>query len=88
MTTTLEDMPVILRFSYIPDLDDDDDHDDGADDVQLLSEDGAEARGGGLSCGRGRSWSLAEQTTTVRRDMRDIGLIISLCEWLGWLRCD
>jgi hypothetical protein len=39
MTTTLEDTPVILRFLYVPDPNDDDDHDDGADDVQLLSED-------------------------------------------------
>jgi hypothetical protein len=39
MTTTLEDTPVILRFSHVPDLNDDDDHDDdGRDDVQLLSE--------------------------------------------------
>jgi hypothetical protein len=39
-TTTLEDTPVILRFSHVPDRDDDDDHDDdGRDDVQLLSED-------------------------------------------------
>jgi hypothetical protein len=89
MTTTLEDTPIILRFSYTLDPDDDDNRDDdGRDDVQLLSEDRAEARAGGRSCGCGRAWRPAEQTTTVRRDKRAIGLLISLCEWLGWLRCD
>jgi hypothetical protein len=39
MTTTLEDTPIVLRLSHVPDLDDDDDHDDGRADVQLLSED-------------------------------------------------
>jgi hypothetical protein len=37
ITTTLEDTPITLRLSYVPDLDDDDDYDDdGRDDVQLL----------------------------------------------------
>jgi hypothetical protein len=45
MTTTLEDTPIILRFSHVPDPDDDDDHDDdGRDDVQLMMTSGGTGR--------------------------------------------
>jgi hypothetical protein len=87
MTSTLEGTPVIPRFSHVPDPDDDD-YADGRDDVQLLSEDERRRAAVGVHAGVDELGGQRSKRPLSGRDKRAMGLLILLCEWLSWSKCD